>query len=229
MESTKFSKIKSVLASHPKDAKLLQEAGLVTAEDMQDLQTQEVMQPSAAKYYDLNKVKKEVLQEIGSDNYKLEDLEFEPGRYEYAYDFLGTLETACRTLGLQELGIEETDKGYKLGDQEASSIDELEFAEEALTEYADKIAKDINDKIGMPGVFFFGFNSDWGDGGYRLFYAFEDEDVPELQRLGAEVESPAGPVEPPSAEASFDQILSALEDEGCYDMARKLHSILREN
>jgi hypothetical protein len=130
-------------------------------------------------------------------------------------------------MGLSELGIEETDAGYKLGEQEAGSIEELEFAEDVLTEFADKVAQDLKERIEMPGTFYFGFNSDWGEG-FRLFYAFEDSDIPQLQEMGSRIQNPNQPSEQP-AEASFDEILAALEVEGCHDIAIRLHSILREN
>ena len=241
MKSRSYSKIKDVIAAHPDDIRLLQDAGLVDEQTVQELRTQQVMGSLANKYYDLAKVKSEVLEEIGG--YSLQDLQFEPGKYEYAYDYLGSLETACRTFGLDNIGIQETDDGYQLGDKTGSSIEELEGAEAAMTSYADQVAQDMNEKIGMPGVFYFGFNDDWGDGGYRLFFAFEDANIPDLQKLGADLDGPGPvsddsapppgqenpPIEKPQLEASFDHILAALEEEGCHDIARKLHSILREN
>lgn len=229
MKSPSYSKIQQILTSHPEDVRLLEEAGILNPENVKEIQTRHVIASLSSKYYDLGKIKTEVMEEVGS--YDLKDLEFEPGRYEYAYDYLGNLETACRTFGLTELGIEETDDGYKLGDQEAASIDELEQAQNVLNQYADGVAKDLTEKIGLPGVFYFGFNSDFGDDAYRLFYAFEDSDVPELQALGCDIAIPGVPKEDtqPLLEASFEDILATLEQEGCHEMALRLHSILREN
>lgn len=225
MNSEDYSKLKEVLTANPEDAQLLKEAGVIDDALLQEIQAAtEVTSGLAAKYYDLNKVQQEILDEVAG--YDLKDLEFETGRYEISYDFLGSLETALRTFGLQEVGIEETENGYKLGDQEAGSIDELEFAEEVLSEYAEKVADDLNERLSLPGVFYFGFNSDFGDGAYRLFYAFEKSDIPELQELGSPIEMPE---RDPEVEASFDEIIAELEAEGCHEMAVRLHAILREN
>lgn len=230
MKSPSYSKINQILASHPEDVRLLEEAGILNSENVWEVRTQRVIASLADKYYDLSKIKTEVLEEIGS--YELKDLEFEPGRYEYAYDYLGNLETACRTMGLTELEIEETDDGYKLGEQEAGSIDELENAEARLSEYSSNVARDLTDKVGLPGIFYFGFSSDFGDDAYRLFYAFEDSDIPALQKLSPDIDWQTAPVEPgtqPQLEASFEEILATLEQEGCHEIALRLHSILREN
>lgn len=219
MKSQDYSKLKEVLTSNPQDAQLLKEAGVID-----DATLQQITASVAAKYYDLQKVQREILEEIAG--YDLKDVEFEKDRYEIAYDFLGSLETALRTFGLQEVGIEETETGYKLGEQEASGIDELEFAEDVLNEYAEKVAKDLNERLPLPGVFYFGFNSDFGDGAYRLFYAWEKSDIPELQGLGSPIQMPDHEIE---VQASFDEIIAELEKEGCHEMATRLHSILREN
>lgn len=229
MKSPSYSKIQQVLSSHPDDVRLLEEAGILKPENVKEIRTQQVISSLADKYYELPKIKTEVLEEVGS--YDLKDLEFEPGRYEYAYDYLGNLETACRTMGLAEVGIEETDDGYKLGDQVAGSIDELESAEAALAEYSGNVARDLTARVGLPGIFYFGFSSDFGDDAYRLFYAFEDSDVPELQKLGCDIQVPEADPAPQQApaEASFEEILATLEQEGCHEIALRLHSILREN
>ncbi len=127
---------------------------------------------------------------------------------------------------MAELGITETENGYKLGDQDAGSIDELDFAKDVMMEFADAVAKDLTQRVGIPGAFYYGFKEEAGDSAFRLFFGFKDTDIPELNQMGAEIEFEG---EPAQAEASFDQILAALEDEGCHDLARKLHSILREN
>lgn len=185
-------------------------------------ETQSVTSSLASKYYDLALLKSDVLADVGS--YGLKDIEFEPGRYEIAVDFVGTLETAIRTFGLAEMGIEETESGYKLGEQEAGSIDLLDGAEMALAEYADKVAENITESLNLPGVFYYGFSSEWADNALRLFYVFEEQDLYELQKLGANIK---GFEE--MAEASFAHIMAALEEEGCHDLAKKLHSILWEH
>lgn len=221
MKSHPYSKIREVLAANPGDAPLLKDAGLIGEDEVQDQKAQETIAPLAAKYYDLGTIKKTLLDELTDVN--LQDLQFETGRYQIDFDFLGSVEAALRTFGLAEVGIEETEDGYRLGDQEAGSIDELQDAKQVLQEYADKVAIDLNDKVGLPGSFFFAFDSEYGDDAFRLFYAFEDADIPELNEAGAQIQIEQ------VAEASFDQILAALEDEGLHDMARRLHSILREN
>jgi len=232
MKSQPYSKIQEILATRPEDAKLLKEAGLIDQKTLDEITAHAVtaQEPaidpnpptekiSAQKYYDPPQVKAEILDEISG--YQLQELEFEPGKYEYAYDYLGDLETACRYLGLKELGIEETDDGYKLGDQQASSIEELEAAPQALAAYADRVALDLTEQAGLPGAFFFAFNPTWGANAFRLFYAFERTDIQELEKLGADIQG----VE---SLASFDQILAALEDEGCHELALRLHAALRE-
>jgi hypothetical protein len=221
MKSHPYAKIREVLAANPEDAPLLKDAGLIGEDEVEDLNAKEAIEPLAAKYYDLGGIKKTLLEELSEVN--LKDIAFETGRYQIDYDFLGSLEPALRMFGLAEVGIEETDTGYKLGEQEVGSIDELADAKKVLQDYADKVATDLNDKLELPGAFFFAFDSEYGDDAFRLFYAFEDADIPELNELGAQIEVPE------VAEASFDQILAALEDEGLHDMARRLHSILREH
>ena len=221
MKSQLYSKIREVLAANPDDAPLLKDAGLIGEDEVEDQNAQETIEPLAARYYDLGTIKKTIFDELAGTD--LKKLEFETGRYQIDYDFLGSLEPAIRMFGLQDLGIEETETGYKLGDQEAGSIDELADARKVLQEYADRVAVDLNDKAGLPGAFFFAFDSDYGDDAFRLFYAFEDADIAALNEMGAGIEVP----EP--VEASFDEILAALEEEGLHDMARRLHSILREN
>jgi hypothetical protein len=182
-------------------------------------EAQEVRANLAAKYYDLNKLKKTILDDLSQ--YRLSDLQFEKGRYELAVDFVGSIETAARSFGLAEVGIEETENGYRIGDQEASSIEELEFAEEVVMEFAAKLAADIQERLDLAGALYFGFNTEWGDGALRLFYAFEDADIPELQKLGVTFQDFKSP------EMSFSQIISSLEKEGCHETARKLYDILR--
>ena len=193
---------------------------------MEPLLKEETKKPSAAKYYDYGRVKEEVVDEIGS--YDLSEIEFEPGRYEISYDFIGEVETACRTFGLKELGIVETDTGYYMeGDSpenEVGSLPELTGAEDALFAYTEKLAEDLNEHVNLPGAFMFGFNTDIGEG-FRLFYLFEEQDIPALRNLGAEIPEPKND----KVNATFDEIIAAIEDEGCYDIAERLHAILREN
>lgn len=190
-------------------------------EDLSHIEmTHNVISFLSSKYYDLGRLKQDIITDLQDSS--LKDLEFEQGRYESSVDFLGTLETTARNFGLNEVGIEETATGYKLGEQEASSIEELDQAESSIMDFANILATELTEKLDLPGVLYFGISSDWGDKVIRLFYAFEDSDLPTLQSLGIEIEGMPSLV-------GFDEIMASLESEGCHDIAIRLHSILREN
>jgi len=228
MKSPAASKLKQVLASNAEDIELMRQAGVLSETDAAQLKSEVGLNSLAAKYYDLAKFKKDILGDLGG--YDLKEIEFEPGKYEVPVDFLGSLETAISTMGLQEVGIEETESGFRLGTQEASSISELgESAEQALNAYADRVAQDLDVNLGLPGKFFYGFDAEYGNNGFRLFYVFEESDLALLSDMGANVPKPQVPLESPPMEASFDSIIAALDAEGCHDLARQLHQILREN
>lgn len=215
MKSNNPSKIKEILASNPGDAQLLREAGI-------EVGPATVVASLASRYYDLNTLRKDILADVSS--MPLDSLEIEPGRYEIAVDFLGEAETALRTFGLDQVGIMETETGYALNGNEASSVDELDGAEAAMMSYAERLGQSLTDTMDMPGAFYYGLNSEFGDGALRLFYVFEEADLYELQKLGANIQGFEQ-----MAEASFDQIMAALETEGCHEVAQRLHEILREN
>lgn len=211
METSNFSKLKEVLADNS------------GAAELPELTVPQQVNPiSASSYYELQDLKKNVLGDLGA--YELSDLEFEPGKYELAVDYMGNLETAARTFGLDKLGIEETEAGYRLGEQEDSSLEALEGVESVVLNFASSVANDLNEKLMLPGVFYYGHNSDMGDSAIRLFFAFEDQNLMELKELGADLKSADL-----QAQASFSQILAVLEHEGCHEVAKKLHAILREH
>jgi hypothetical protein len=89
--------------------------------------------------------------------------------------------------------------------------------QEALDEKANEVAGLLNQEIGFPGSFFFDLDEDTGE--YDLMFFFEDSDMKDLEDLGASVKTAAETM-------AFTEIIAALEQEGCSDIAERLHRVL---
>lgn len=104
--------------------------------------------------------------------------------------------------------------------EEAAKFLEVEVGEnlqDALDAKANEVAGLLNQEIGFPGSFFFDLDEDTGE--YDLMFFFEDSDMKDLEDLGVQVKTAAESV-------AFTEIIAALEQEGCHDIAERLHTVL---
>ena len=168
------------------------------------------------EYYDADELKGETRDLLSK--FTLEDLEFEPTQYHLFLDSLGDLTQAARFFGLDKLGIaEDADDGFELNGQKAPALEELEGLREALDQKAAEVAGALTAETEMPGSYFFDLDEE--DGTYDLLYFFEDGDLPALEEQGFRLRTEA-------SDAAFSEIISALESEGCHDIAERLHAVL---
>jgi len=139
---------------------------------------------------------KKEMQEMLS-KFTLEDLEFDSGQYHLFLDSLGSVEDAADFFGLEKTAEEEL--------------------EAALDKKAGEVAGILNMETGLPGSFFFDLDEESGE--FELLYFFEDSDLKTLEDMGIKIRTEA-------QDAAFSEILAALEAEGCYDIAERLHAVL---
>ena len=135
-----------------------------------------------SKFYKLPELKKDVLKDILSFSPK--DLEVEPGSYSIWMDTIvtGRMGTkmagvAAKVFGLGDVADYDQDNG-----DGSMTWDDYEFAWDVIDEYAEKIASWINENIGLPGKFHFGFHE--SDGDYGLEYVWDEGDHPEFDARG---------------------------------------------
>ncbi len=188
----------------------------------------------ARKYYDVEKMREDLLTLLPT--LQLSEIQTSPGHYGVSMDFLGDMDTAARTFGLKELGINQAVEGYRYVDamdaEPVESIDLLPDIDQKIITYANDVAQDLTSEMDLGAGFFdFDFQNEYGDQGLRLFFRFADSDLKGLEILG--VKFPEGTAEGREVvemslqdERSFYEIISALEQEDCGDLADRLHRIL---
>jgi len=165
------------------------------------------------EYYDAQQLKSEVLSLLSK--FPLSDLEFNPNQYHLFLDNLGFPQQALEFIGADKLQVTETDEGFAHGDQIYKSVEDM--VEPVILPYLTELATYLTTETGLPGSFFFDFEPE--ENMVDLFYFFEADDIPELENLGVQIQQSSEPVD-------FNQIISALVEENCDDLAERLHQIL---
>ena len=208
MKDEQFAKLKKILSATPdtdKALKIYTDAGIVTAEEAEELSDELSL---SEKHYDCEGLKKAILSQIPL--HQLKDLEVEPGQYHLIVDTLADEEAGLAGI-VEYLGPENLE-GISFEDEDGTEDPQAD-----IEEYCARLADDLNDQLDLPGLIDFGYN----DGSFDMNFYFIDSDLPELEQLGSEFGKVEGSV-------SFTEIVAALEETGLHDAAKQLHRILRE-